>query len=171
MRPLYDDGAASATAATRDYVLELDTNGPALLSVFGGKITTYRKLAEKALAKLDIDDPWTAGVALPGGNMPWDGAAPLAQALQKEYPFLDAKWAARIVRTHGTQSRDWLSEAKTAEDLGQAFGAGLTEAEVRWMIANEYARTGDDVMWRRTKLGLRLTADERSALNEWMEKQ
>ncbi|MEP6064422.1 MAG: glycerol-3-phosphate dehydrogenase, partial [Paracoccaceae bacterium] len=171
VRPLYDDGAASATAATRDYVLELDTNGPPLLSVFGGKITTYRKLAEKALAKLEIEDPWTAGVALPGGDMPWDGAAPLAEALQKEHPFLDAKWAARIVRTHGTQSRDWLGEAKTAEDLGQAFGAGLTEAEVRWMMANEYARTGDDVMWRRTKLGLRLTPHERSALNEWMEKQ
>ncbi len=171
VRPLYDDGAASATAATRDYVLELDTNGAPLLSVFGGKITTYRKLAEKALAKLEIGEPWTAGVALPGGDMAWNGAAPLVQSLCVDYPFLDEKWAARIVRTHGTQSRDWLADAKSAEDLGCDFGGGLTEAEVRWMMAHEYAQAGDDVMWRRTKLGLKMTPEQRAALTEWMESQ
>ncbi len=171
VRPLYDDGAASATAATRDYVLDLDTNGAPLLSVFGGKITTYRKLSQQAVGKLGIGSDWTAGVPLPGGDMAWDGAAKLAAAISKEYPFIDEKWAARIVRTHGTQAHDWLGTAQTPEDLGRNFGGGLTEAEVRWMMANEYAQTGEDVMWRRTKLGLRMTEEERGALSAWMEEQ
>ncbi|WP_299629058.1 glycerol-3-phosphate dehydrogenase [uncultured Tateyamaria sp.] len=168
VRPLYDDGAASATAATRDYVLALDTNGAPLLSVFGGKITTYRKLAEQALAKMELGQPWTAGVALPGGDFAVKDVGKLRDQLMAEYPFLDEKWAARLIRAYGTEARDVMGGAKTAADLGPDFGATLTGAELKWMISREYALAGDDALWRRTKLGLRLTEDQRAAVNDWM---
>lgn len=168
VRPLYDDGAASATAATRDYVLALDTNGAPLLSVFGGKITTYRKLAEQALAKMELGQPWTAGVALPGGDFAVKDVGKLRDQLMAEYPFLDEKWAARLIRAYGTEARDVMGGAKTAADLGPDFGATLTGAELKWMISREYAQAGDDALWRRTKLGLRLTEDQRAAVNDWM---
>lgn len=168
VRPLYDDGAASATAATRDYVLALDTNGAPLLSVFGGKITTYRKLAEQALAKMELGEKWTAGVALPGGDFPVKDVGKLRDQLMTDYPFLDEKWAARLIRAYGTEAREVLGDAKTADDLGPDFGATLTGAELKWMMAREYAQVGDDALWRRTKLGLRLTEDQRAAVNDWM---
>jgi len=168
VRPLYDDGAASATAATRDYVLALDTNGAPLLSVFGGKITTYRKLAEQALAKLDYGSPWTAGVPMPGGDFPVGDVAKLRDSLMADYPFLDEKWAARLIRAYGTEAREMLGDAKSAADLGPDFGATLTGAELKWMMAREFAQEGDDALWRRTKLGLRLNETERAAVNDWM---
>jgi len=173
VRPLYDDGASSATAATRDYVLSLDQNGPLLLNVFGGKITTYRKLAEKALEKLrvgfpDLPGDWTAGVAMPGGDFPVDGVADLISDLQTDYPFLDARWATRLIRAYGTEARDILSDATSAADLGQDFGATLTETELRWQMAREYAVTAEDVVWRRSKLGLRLSADQIAAIDSFM---
>ncbi len=173
VRPLYNDGAKSATAATRDYVLSVDANGPPLLNVFGGKITTYRRLAESAMAKLAPHFPglkgaWTARVALPGGDFPQDGVAALKGALMGAHPFLSDAHAARLIRHYGTESAQMLAGARTAADLGRDFGATLTEAEVRWLIAREWARRAEDVVWRRTKLGLRMTPDQIAALDAWM---
>ncbi len=173
VRPLYDDGASSASAATRDYVLTLNTEGAPLLNIFGGKITTYRKLAEAALAKIGpllsvTKDNWTAGVPLPGGDFPVDGVDALTKALALRYPFLPEKTVRRLVRTYGTETQAVLGPAEAAADLGHDFGAGLTEREVRWLMAKEYARTAEDVVWRRTKLGLRMSAEEIAALDGWM---
>ncbi len=173
VRPLYNDGAKSATAATRDYVLSLDRNGPPLLNVFGGKITTYRRLAESALARLApffprAGGPWTAGAPLPGGDFPWDGAARLAADLRRDHPFLSERWAMRLVRAYGTEARKILGEARKTLDLGREFGATLTEAEVRWLMAREHAQRAEDVVWRRSKLGLRMTPEEIAALDDWM---
>jgi glycerol-3-phosphate dehydrogenase len=176
VRPLYDDGASKAQEATRDYVLALDAppGGAPLLSVFGGKITTYRRLAEAALAKLDSHFPgmapaWTAGAALPGGDFPWDGAAALTEALRARYPFLAPRHARRLVRHYGTRAEALLGDARRPEDLGQSFGADLTEREVAWQMAQEWALHADDVLWRRTKLGLHLTADQAATLEAWMQ--
>jgi glycerol-3-phosphate dehydrogenase len=174
VRPLYDDGARSATAATRDYVLSVDKAGGApMLNVFGGKITTYRRLAEAALAKIapffpGTPGPWTAGVPLPGGDFPVDAVETLIAGLKDDYPFLTDFWARRLVRAYGTEARAMLGAAKTEEDLGRNFGATLTERELRWLMENEYARTAEDVIWRRSKLGLRLSADTIAALDAWM---
>ena len=173
VRPLYDDGASSATAATRDYVLTLRADkGAPMLNVFGGKITTYRRLAESALDKIapffpGMPDKWTAGVALPGGDFPVDGVADLIAALKAEFEFMDDFWARRLVKAYGTLARDVLAGAKTAADLGQNFGASLSEQELRWLIANEFVMTAEDVIWRRSKLGLRLSETEKVGLVEW----
>ncbi|MGI6245911.1 MAG: glycerol-3-phosphate dehydrogenase [Pseudochelatococcus sp.] len=169
VRPLYDDGARSATAATRDYVLRLDDRGAPLLNVFGGKITTYRRLAEHALEKLAPFFPaagatWTAGVALPGGDFPHDGVAALQARLVADYPFLTKSWAARLIRAYGTETWLVLGEARAAADLGEDFGGTLTGAEVRWLLREEYARSAEDILWRRTRLGLRLDAAGVAAL-------
>lgn len=173
VRPLYNDGAKSATAATRDYVLSLDENGAPLLNVFGGKITTYRRLAESALARLAPFFPkataaWTARVALPGGDFPHDGVAALTAKLRAHYPFLTDYWAGRMIRAYGTEAFTLLGGAGSAEALGQDFGATLTEAEVRWLMTQEYAATAADVVWRRSKLGLRMTADQIETLDRYM---
>ncbi|MBP6738047.1 MAG: glycerol-3-phosphate dehydrogenase, partial [Rhodobacteraceae bacterium] len=173
VRPLYNDGAKSATAATRDYVLSLDQSGAPLLNVFGGKITTYRRLAEEALKKLQPFFPaartdWTARVALPGGDFPHDGVAALVASLQRQHPFLTPYWAARLIRAYGTEAATMLNGASSAADLGQNFGATLTETEVRWLMTHEFARSAADVVWRRSKLGLRLTADQIATLDTWM---
>ncbi|MCV2447246.1 glycerol-3-phosphate dehydrogenase [Paracoccus sp. DMF] len=165
VRPLYNDGAKSATAATRDYVLSLDTDGPPLLNVFGGKITTYRRLAESALEKLSpffpqAGQPWTAGVALPGGDFPVDGAVELIARLRAGFPFLPARLAQRLVRTYGTEAFLMLDGAQSLADLGRDFGAGLSETEVSWLIANEFACTAEDILWRRTKLGLHMNDNQ-----------
>jgi glycerol-3-phosphate dehydrogenase len=173
VRPLYNDGAKSATAATRDYVLSLDQTGAPLLNVFGGKITTYRRLAESALAKLQPFFPkakpaWTARVALPGGAFPHDGVAALTARLRAECPFLTPYWAGRLIRAYGTDALAIFGRITTPEGLGQDFGATLTEVEVRWLMKNEYALTAEDVVWRRSKLGLRMTADQIAALDRFM---
>ena len=175
VRPLYDDGATSATAATRDYVLEVgDEDGKApLLSVFGGKITTHRRLAEAAMAKLapwfpGLPGAWTAGAPLPGGDFPWNGARALADGLCAAHPFLDPGPAMRLVRLYGTEAFRLLEGARTAADLGEDFGAGLSERELVWLREREWARTGEDVLWRRTKLGLRLDAGQVAAVDAFM---
>jgi glycerol-3-phosphate dehydrogenase len=112
---------------------------------------------------------WTAGVPLPGGDFRHDGVAALTEGLMRDYPFLTPYWAARLVRAYGTEARLVLGKAKTATDLGLDFGATLTEAELRWLVQNEYAHTADDVLWRRTKLGLRLDAGQIARLNAWMD--
>ena len=173
VRPLYNDGAKSATAATRDYVLSLDEAGAPLLNVFGGKITTHRRLAESAMAKLapffpQATGPWTARVALPGGDFPHDGVAALTADLKRRYGFLTDYWAARLIRAYGTEAAAVLDGARSAADLGRDFGATLTEAEVRWLMIHEFARRADDIVWRRTKLGLRMTPDQIAALDSFM---
>ncbi|MEE9428972.1 MAG: glycerol-3-phosphate dehydrogenase [Paracoccaceae bacterium] len=176
IRPLYDDGASSATEATRDYVLSLLTEGGApLLNIFGGKITTYRHLAEEALKKLATtiplpDKPWTAGVPLAGGDFAVGDVGKLIQDLQSEFDFLTVPWARRLIRTYGTEAAQILGTAISAKDLGQDFGATLSEAEVRWMMVNEFAQTAEDVLWRRTKLGLRLSKEQAQVLSLWMGK-
>ncbi|CUH85901.1 glycerol-3-phosphate dehydrogenase [Thalassovita mediterranea] len=175
VRPLYDDGASSATAATRDYTLTLDTEaGAPLLNVFGGKITTYRKLAESALAKIGTQLPlpkgdWTAGVPLPGGNFEVGSRDFLVDDLQRTHPFLSPTWALRLIKAYGTEAPTILGEARSAADLGQDFGATLTEAEVLWLMQREFAQTAEDVLWRRSKLGLRLTAEQVTVLDAWMQ--
>lgn len=174
VRPLYDDGASSATAATRDYVLKLETSpGAPLLNIFGGKITTYRRLAEAAMEKIATvapaaQGPWTAGAPLPGGDFPHDGVPDLVARLCAEHPFLDQPWALRLVRAYGMDAAVMLAGARRPEDLGQHFGWNLTEREVRWLMTHEWAHTAADVLWRRSKMGLRLSAEEAQTLEDWM---
>ena len=173
VRPLYDDGASSATAATRDYVLSLRKEGAPLLSVFGGKITTHRKLAEAVIHKLSPYFPqaggdWTAASTLPGGDFPVAETAAMPDRLARDYPFLDHAAALRLIRSYGSECWDLLGNAKTPADLGRDFGAGLYEAEVRWLMEKEFARTAEDIVFRRTKCGLRMSADEIAALDDWM---
>jgi glycerol-3-phosphate dehydrogenase len=173
VRPLYDDGASAAQSATRDYVLKVDANGPPVLNVFGGKITTYRKLAESAMDRIGQHLPlsqgaWTAGVPMPGGDFPVAGVQALIDGLRTDYPFLTLAWAKRLVRHYGTEARDILGDATAAADLGRDFGATLTEAELKWLMRKEYARRAEDVVWRRTRLGLRLTEDQIAAIDRFM---
>ncbi|MGR3616565.1 MAG: glycerol-3-phosphate dehydrogenase [Paracoccaceae bacterium] len=165
VRPLYDDGATSATAATREYVLSLNTDKAPILNVFGGKITTYRKLAETALAHISTVFPnagqdWTAGVALPGGNFPVDGVAAQVSALQDEHPFLTPYAARRLIRAYGTDASTLLADAQSEADLGKSFGATITARELDWAVDNEWVQKADDFLWRRTRLGLRLTEEQ-----------
>jgi glycerol-3-phosphate dehydrogenase len=177
VRPLYDDGASRAQEATRDYVLHLDAaeGRPALLSIYGGKITTYRRLAEAALEKLSEHLPagrrpaWTATAPLPGGEFPVQGYEDLVAATLARHPYLPRRLAARLVRAYGTKVDRLLAGAASTADLGQVFGADLTEAEVRYLIAEEWATRADDVLWRRSKLGLRLSPAETTALEAFMQ--
>jgi len=171
VRPLRDDGASKAQEATRDYVLELQAQpGEApVLSVFGGKLTTYRRLAEAAMAKLarffpGMPGTWTAGAPLPGGDFPYDGVETVRADLQRRYPFLAEPTARRMVRSYGTLAGEMLGDARDAADLGRVIGADLSEREVDWLVRNEWARTADDVLWRRSKLGLRFDPAETEAL-------
>jgi len=173
LRPLYDDGASSATAAKRDYVLKLEGGAAPLLNIFGGKITTYRRLAEAAFAKLAPFFPqaggdWTARVALPGGDFPYEDGAARLRALHMAYPFLSAAEVQRLFRAYGTEVPALLGAAKTRADLGRDFGGGLSEAELRWQMRHEWAECAEDVVWRRTKLGLKMTAAEIAALDVYM---
>ncbi len=174
VRPLYDDGSTSATAATREYVLQLDEqNGAAILNVFGGKITTYRKLAEAAIAKVNTYFPqakgdWTAGAPLPGGDFPTDGFDTIVERLRAAHPYLDATWARRLARAYGTEAADLLGETQSVAELGRDFGATITQRELDWSIANEWTKTGEDFVWRRSKLGLRLTESQITAIDDYI---
>ncbi len=175
VRPLYDDGASKAQEATRDYVLKIDANnGDApLLNVFGGKLTTYRRLSEHALEKIAgaigaKGAPWTAKSVLPGGDFPATGYEAEVAKLKSRYPFLVERHARRLVRLYGTLAASLLGEIDKAEGLGRHFGADLYEVEVQWLIGQEWARRAEDVLWRRTKLGLKLTQAEAAGLEEYM---
>lgn len=171
VRPLYDDGEPDAAAVTRDYVLEVDAEdgAPPLLSVFGGKLTTYRRLAEHAMEKLarffpTLGRPWTAHARLPGGDLPVGGVDALAHEFDREYPFLGVATSARLARSYGTEARKFLRSARRIEDLGRNFGCGFSMRELQWLVDEEWARTGEDVLWRRSKLGLHLDADAAAAI-------
>ena len=114
---------------------------------------------------------WTAGVPLPGGDFPVDGFANVVTALESSFPFLDDFWAKRLVRAYGTEAATLLGNATSPQDLGRNFGATLTEAEVKWLMSKEYARTAEDVVWRRNKLGLRLSNEQIAVLDDWMRAQ
>ncbi|MBW9088518.1 glycerol-3-phosphate dehydrogenase [Rhizobium wenxiniae] len=174
VRPLYDDGASKAQEATRDYVLKVDeADGAPLLNVFGGKLTTYRRLSEHALEKIgeaigEKGGPWTAKSHLPGGDFPVTGAVDEERRLMAAYPFISQRHASRLVKCYGTDAGAILGDAKSIEELGRHFGGTLYEAEVRWSIEKEWAQTAEDVLWRRTKQGLFLTAEEARGLEEYM---
>lgn len=176
VRPLYDDGSSAAQEATRDYVLDLQGgNGQApVVSVFGGKITTYRRLAEEVLAKLGTvitvsGKKWTADSTLPGGDFAVDGLPLLTKDLQHAYPGLEQALIERLARSYGTRARKILNGATGMFDLGEHFGAGLHVREVEYLLANEWAISAEDVLWRRTKLGLQMTAEEIRYFSDWMQ--
>jgi glycerol-3-phosphate dehydrogenase len=176
VRPLYDDGASQAQAATREYVLRVDDlNGQApLLNVFGGKITTYRRLAEDALDKLkpwmlNASAAWTKEASLPGGEFPVADRAKLIEQLQNDYPFVDSAWAASLISRYGKRAWEMLGDAKNLGDLGQAFGATLTEREVHFLRTTEWASDAESILWRRSKLGLHMTPEQRSAFTQWLQ--
>jgi glycerol-3-phosphate dehydrogenase len=179
VRPLYDDGTVDPSAVTRDYVLKLDVGDDLrapLLSVFGGKITTYRRLAESALFELkpffpQMKGEWTRAEPLPGGDMPRGGPPVFERDLAGRYPALPAVLRAALVRRHGTRTPRILAEAKTAGDLGTFFGHTLYAAEIDYLVAHEWARSADDVLWRRTKCGLHLTLDQRNAVAAYLREQ
>jgi glycerol-3-phosphate dehydrogenase len=175
VRALHDGGNASAQDASRDFALDLDGQAgePPLLSVVGGKLTTYRHVAEGALRRLAPAFPrmgpaWTRGAALPGGDLAGGSRDELARDLAAACPPLGPARAERLARSYGTLARRMLAGVACREELGVDFGAGLTEREVRYLVENEWAMTADDVLWRRTKLGLRLTEAERRRLEEWL---
>ncbi len=186
MRPLYDDLRESVSAVTRDYVFDIDPeNGGAdggkapLLSIFGGKITTYRKLAEHALDKLlpQIEPgrpgrpgrtAWTERATLPGGDLPGADFAGFLTELQAARPWLPVDLARRLARAYGTRVETLLGSARGLADLGEDLGGGLHEAEADYLMNREWARSAGDILWRRSKLGLHLPQGGAARLEDWI---
>ncbi|MBB3939920.1 glycerol-3-phosphate dehydrogenase [Novosphingobium fluoreni] len=177
VRPLIDEGTGKPEAATRGYSFDLDEDAQGrapILSVFGGKITTYRHLAKDAVEKLKGHVPglsgkdWTADAPLPGGDFPIDGIEALKAEIAGSYRFLSPATVDRVARAYGTQARLWLSDAQSPTMLGQDFGHGLTKAEVDYLVTREWACTAEDILWRRTKLGLRLDAAQVAGLKAYL---
>jgi glycerol-3-phosphate dehydrogenase len=175
VRPLYDDATADPAAITRDYVFEVTGGGDEapLLTIFGGKLTTYRRLAENALQKLAPLMPipvagWTAGVVLPGGDFPGGDFARFLAAFRARHPWLPGHVAERFAHSYGTRAEMVLGDAGCMADLGQHFGAGLYEREVEYLITHEWACDADDILLRRTKLALHGGPRLRTALNQWL---
>ena len=161
VRPLFNDGASRAQEATRDYVLKSSggKGEAALINVFGGKLTTFRRLAESTLEKVEAligarGKPWTRDATLPGGDFPTDGFAALVEDLRRRFPFLEKPHATRLARLYGTKAGEVLRNARSHADLGRHFGADLYETEIRYLVEKEWAVTSDDILWRRTKRGL-----------------
>jgi len=174
VRPLYDDGEANASQVTRDYVLKVDhvDRKAPLLTVFGGKLTTYRCLAEEAMERLEpffpgLKRPWTATQALPGGDVPHFNR--FRDEMSERYGEMGRDLVDGVVRRHGSRTPTVLGDARSLKDLGRYFGAGLTEREVSYMRDHEWALSADDVLWRRSKCGLHMSAAERHAFQAWFE--
>ncbi len=177
VRPLCDDESDSPQAITRDYTLDVhDEQGSApLLSVFGGKLTTYRKLAEHALEKLAKYYPhagpaWTKTCVLPGGYFT-GSREELAQRLKKRYPFLTTEMAKHYARTYGSDTEKVLANATSLEELGQNFGHDFYEAELRYLVQHEWVREADDALWRRTKQGMWLSTEQQQAVASWLTRE
>ena len=176
IRPLYDDGTEDPSAVTRDYTLVLedgDVNVPQL-SVYGGKITTYRKLAEAALDKLapwmeKANGKWTGTEPLPGGDLGPDGQAGFLPRLAARYPGMPETLLAALMQRHGTKADAILGNAAKPADLGEYFGGNLYESEVRYLIEHEWAQQPDDILWRRTKAGLHMSPEQRARFSLYME--
>ncbi len=175
VRPLFDPGEGAASAASRDYTLTLDADAAApTLTVLGGKITTYRRLAEAAMRRLrrrfpEMGPDWTGHAPLPGGDGPVDGKPAGVAALRAAYGFLSPDWADRLWRTYGTLAAQVLGDADCAADLGEDFGGGLTAREAEWLVSREWARTAEDILWRRTKIGLHLGDRQVDRLAQWLQ--
>jgi len=170
-RPLYDDGESEAKKLTRDYVLELDAESGAapVLNIFGGKITTFRKLAEAALERLQGHlrfnaGPWTSGAPLPGGDFAVDGFDGVVAQVQAACTGISQAHARRLARAYGTRALALLEGCRRIDDMGERLGADLHECEVGYLVEKEWARTSADILWRRSRLGLRFGADELSRL-------
>jgi len=178
VRPLYDDGAADPSAVTRDYHLVLDAGAhpddAPLLSVFGGKITTYRKLAEQAMTKLSVRFPgkpaWTHTEALPGGNLNGRTFRGMLLDFRRRHPRLPKLWLARVLRRHGSLADEIIGDAKVERGLGRNFGGGLYERELDYLVKNEWVRDAEDALWRRTKCGLHMSAAEKTAVRNYLAK-
>jgi glycerol-3-phosphate dehydrogenase len=172
VRSLSDDGSARPQDTPRDYELAVDRKGAPLVTVIGGKITTFRRLAEAVLNALapvlGARPAWTANSTLPGGDFPVGGVEALVAKTRAGSPFLSEQHARRLVGAYGTRARRILAEARTFADLGPLMGADLTAAELRYLVQYEWAQTEDDVLWRRSKLGLRFTRPERARLATFM---
>jgi glycerol-3-phosphate dehydrogenase len=170
VRALYDDGSGKPEDVTRDYHLTLDERSRTapLLTIYGGKITTYRRLAETALERLKHylpDTPsWTAHAGLPGGDFAYDGIEALISSVRTTWPFLSEATAHRLVRAYGTRVNRILGSARSMNDLGPNLGQDLTAAEVRYLMQYEWARSANDILWRRTKIGLHMSKAERDAV-------
>jgi glycerol-3-phosphate dehydrogenase len=172
VRPLYDDGEASASTVTRDYVFDMDMppGGAPLLSIFGGKLTTYRKLAEHALSKLLpvmqlTTTPWTKTATLPGGDLPREDLEAFISEQQRSHPHVSPVLMRRLCRSYGTRVERILG--KQLADLGAEVAPSVYESELTLMRDEEWARTGDDALWRRSKLGLHLDARGRAKVQAW----
>ncbi|HSM54045.1 MAG TPA: glycerol-3-phosphate dehydrogenase [Erythrobacter sp.] len=176
VRPLIDDGSGKPEAATRGYFLDLSEKdeGAPFLSVYGGKITTYRHLAQEAIELLAERLPglggpeWTDHAPLPGGDFPVGAAAAQIAELEARYPFLERLWADRLIHAYGTRAFAFLGDAQALEECGEHFGHGLTQREVDFLVDEEWAMTAEDILWRRTKLGLRFTSEETTRLTEYL---
>ena len=176
VRALYENKNVEARNASRDYSFQIEEKeGAVLLTVYGGKITTYRKLAEKAVSKITAllklkRTEWTAIKHLPGGGFKLEDKEKLILGLLKEYKFLNRDWAERLFKTFGTDVEKVLGKAKAKKDLGRNFGSDLTEREVLWYINQEHARCVEDLIWRRSKLGLRLSSNQIRELSSYIKK-
>lgn len=173
VRPLYDDNSDNPSAVTRDYVLRLDREGAPVLSVFGGKLTTYRQLALQAMADLkpffpDMRSDFESPPPLPGGDMRDGDFDGFLREMQSRYGWLDQAVLRRLVRQYGRRAEQVLHGAGDESALGRHFGAGLYEAEVRYLRQEEWAREADDILWRRTKRGLHMSVAERAGLADWL---
>lgn len=174
VRPLYDDQADNASKVTRDYVLKTDAeNGAPLISIFGGKITTYRTLAEHVMDLLaqfhpNLVSAWTAQAPLPGGDMKNADFSAFFAALCAQYPAFSRDVLHRYARLYGTRAEDILSGAPCPDALGRDFGGGLYEAELTYLVTNEFAQTAEDILFRRTKLGLTLSPAQMDEISHWL---
>ena len=170
MRPLYDDQSANASAVTRDYVLSLEEEGGApILSVYGGKITTYRKLSEHVLKLMkpflpNMEDDWTERASLPGGDMPGADFEAYLAKVHGQFSWVPDEMMYRLVRTYGTRVETILKDAASPGDLGKDYGGGVYQRELDYVQTHEFARTADDVLMRRTKLGLHLNLKQIAAV-------
>lgn len=178
VRPLYDDGASAAQEATRDYVLRADGDDDeaAVINIFGGKITTYRRLAESMLEEIEDrigarGKPWTADSTLPGGDFAPHEFEQMVSKLHKNYTFIEQTFATRLVRSYGTLAWKVLADATSMKDLGINFGHSLTEREVKYLIDHEWATNEKDVLWRRSKLGIRFSKQQIKKLKDWFENE
>ena len=176
VRPLFDDQSKSASKVTRDYVLQLDDDGPAIVSVFGGKITTYRKLSEEVVdilkKPMNFDaGAWTAGATLPGGDMENSNYSNFLKACRQTYHWLDEILVGDYSRNYGTEIKVLLQGCSSMDDLGENFGGNLFEREVAYLIDYEWAESAEDILWRRTKKGLCLPEETHARLQSWMDRR
>jgi glycerol-3-phosphate dehydrogenase len=185
VRPLLEDASAQASEVTRDYLLEVDRTGVPLMTIWGGKMTTFRKLAEEAADTIGgllgrTGSPWTRSAYLPGGDLrAWIGPPQrpdldllrMVDALVARYGWLEPRLATRLARAYGSRATTILAGATCQADMGESFGGGLYEAELHYLVDKEWARTAQDVLWRRSKLGLHLTEREQAGVAFWMQKK